>query len=179
MLGTVPQVLARRASIAVNAEMASSPACAIALLGSGSKRWVPEKREDHMASLLRTRLALTVCCAAVLAATQATPAYAASRTVHFDYTHLWLTPEFETAGGPIHFTVKACDRPTKDMTVLLRRTDGFNYDVGTETIKCRANQRATFDVGRNPAGTYEFELGKLDDGTRFKGTATYSFTGPK
>ncbi|MCX5199265.1 hypothetical protein OOK31_36200 [Streptomyces sp. NBC_00249] len=123
------------------------------------------------------RLALTACCAAALALTQAAPAHAASRTVRFDYTHLWKTPEFDISRGEIHFTVKECDRPKKDMTVLLRRTDGFNYDVGSETVKCRAGERVVF--GNEPPGTYEFELGKLDDGTYFRGTATYSFPAPR
>ncbi|WP_256864154.1 hypothetical protein [Streptomyces avermitilis] len=30
-------------------------------------------------------------------------------------------------------------------------------------------------LGRRSGGTYEFELGKLDDYKFFKGTATYSF----
>ncbi|WP_108934657.1 hypothetical protein [Streptomyces ardesiacus] len=122
------------------------------------------------------RIAIATGCAAALAVTQAAQAHAASRTVSFNYQHLWLTPEFKTGGGPIHFTVKTCNRTSQSMTVLLRRTDGFNYDIGSSTIKCRAGQRAVFDVGSNPAGTYEFELGKLDDGKYLKGTGTYSFT---
>lgn len=35
-----------------------------------------------------------------------------------------------------------------------------------------------FYTGWGYMSTYEFELGKLDDGTHFKGTATYSFTTP-
>ncbi|MET9587124.1 hypothetical protein ABZY10_29350 [Streptomyces sp. NPDC006539] len=121
-----------------------------------------------------TRTAVTACCATALALTQAAQAHAASRTVNFSYQHLWTTPEFTTGiRGAIHFTVKRCDHTSGDMTVLLRRTDGFNYDVGSETIKCRAGQTANFDD--DPAGTYEFELGKLDNGKFFKGTATYSF----
>ncbi|MGW2089277.1 hypothetical protein [Streptomyces sp. NPDC001880] len=125
------------------------------------------------------RVVLATCCVAALAVTQAAQAHAASRTVSFNYQHLWLTPEFKTGGGPIHFTVKDCNRTGQSMTVLLRRTDGFNYDVGSETIKCRAGQKAVFDVGKNPAGTYEFELGKLDDGRYLKGTGTYSFSARK
>ncbi|WP_369175777.1 hypothetical protein [Streptomyces mutabilis] len=124
-------------------------------------------------------VALTVCCTAALAVTQAAPAHAASRTVSFNYKHLWLTPEFKTGGGPIHFTVKSCDRTSQNMTVRLRRTDYLNYDVSSETIKCRAGQKVVFDVGKNPAGTYEFELGKLDDSKYVKGTATYSFSAPE
>jgi hypothetical protein len=122
------------------------------------------------------RVTFATCCAAALAVTQAAQAHAASRTVSFNYQHLWLTPEFKTGGGPIHFTVKSCNRTSQSMTVLLRRTDGFNYDIGSRAIKCRAGQRAVFDVGSNPAGTYELELGKLDDGEYLKGTGTYSFT---
>ncbi|MET7814283.1 hypothetical protein ABZT26_25970 [Streptomyces sp. NPDC005395] len=125
------------------------------------------------------RVVLAAGCTAALVVTQAAQAHAASRSVSFNYKHLWLAPEFKTGGGPIHFTVKSCDRTSQNMTVRLRRTDGFNYDVGSETIQCRAGQKVVFDVGKNPAGTYEFELGKLDDGTYLKGTATYSFNAPK
>ncbi len=121
-----------------------------------------------------SHVTVTTCCAAVLIVTQAASAHAASRTVNFEYQHIWLTPEFETGiRGRIHFTVKKCDHPNGDMTVLLRRTDGYNYVAGTEKIKCRSGQSAKFDD--HPAGTYEFELGKLDDYKFFKGTATYSF----
>jgi hypothetical protein len=120
------------------------------------------------------RATATVCCGTALALTQTAQAHAASRTVDFSYQHIWKTPDFETGiRGRIHFTVKRCDHPNGDMTVLLRRTDGFDYVVGSRTIKCRAGQTANFDD--DPAGTYEFELGKLDDYTFFKGTATYSF----
>ncbi|MGW4550211.1 hypothetical protein ACWEN4_28280 [Streptomyces violaceorubidus] len=51
-----------------------------------------------------------------------------------------------------------------------------------KTIKCRAGQ-IVFDVGMNPVGTgrcpYEFELCKLDDGTYWKGTGTYSLSASK
>ncbi|KUN50763.1 hypothetical protein AQJ43_31565 [Streptomyces avermitilis] len=121
-----------------------------------------------------TRATVTSCCAAALALTQTVQAHAASRTVNFNYQHIWKTPEFETGiRGRIHFTVKKCDHPNGDMTVLLRRTDGFNYVVGSRNIKCRAGHTANWDD--DPAGTYEFELGKLDDYKFFKGTATYSF----
>ncbi|MET8769465.1 hypothetical protein [Streptomyces sp. NPDC004658] len=126
-----------------------------------------------------TRVTTIACCTTALAITQVVQAHADSRTVSFDYTHLWTTPEFDTGGGPVHFTVKKCNRPNKDMTVRLRRTDGLNYDVDSQTIKCQAGSKVIIDVGKNPAGTYEFELGKLDDGTHFKGTATYSFTSPR
>ncbi|MFB7122193.1 hypothetical protein [Kitasatospora sp. NPDC056273] len=123
------------------------------------------------------RIAAAAGCAAVLAVTQASQAYAASRTVSFEYEHLWITPEFEAGDGNIHFTVKSCDHPKSDMTVTLRRTDGINTDLGHETILCHEGYRATFDGLRG--GTFEFELGKLDNGKAFKGTATYSFTAPK
>ncbi|WP_326812939.1 hypothetical protein OIE62_00495 [Streptomyces scopuliridis] len=125
-----------------------------------------------------TRIAVTTSCAAALAVTQAAQAHAASRTVNFNYSHLWQTPEFKTGGGAVHFTVKKCNDPHRDMTVLLRATDGINIDVGTRTIKCRAGAKAVIGDGLK-GGTFELELGKLDDNTYFKGTATYSFTAPK
>ncbi|WP_326581732.1 hypothetical protein OIE69_43990 (plasmid) [Actinacidiphila glaucinigra] len=125
------------------------------------------------------RAAVTACCVAALALTQAAQAHADSRTVNFDYQHLWITPEFKIGGGAIQFKVKKCNRPNGDMTVLLRRTDGFNYVVSSEKIRCRAGDKVVFNVGSNPAGTYEFELGKLDDYKFFKGSATYSFTSPR
>ncbi|MGW2088303.1 hypothetical protein [Streptomyces sp. NPDC001880] len=123
------------------------------------------------------RAAVTTCCAAALAVTQAAPAHAASRTVRFDFQHLWLTPEFDTGSrGTVTFTVNKCNSP-KNLTVLLRRTDGFNYISGREVIKCRAGQKINFT--QEPSGTYEFELGKLDDGDYFKGSATYMFPSPR
>ncbi|MGX4733180.1 hypothetical protein [Kitasatospora griseola] len=123
------------------------------------------------------RIALAAACVASAAVAQTTHAYAASRTVRFEYEHLWITPEFETGDGDIHFTVKSCDHSTSKMTVTLRSTDGINTDIGHETIYCREGDRATFDGLRG--GTFEFELGKLDDGRAFKGTATYSFSAPQ
>ncbi|GJF24987.1 MULTISPECIES: hypothetical protein [Streptomyces] len=125
-----------------------------------------------------SRVAVTMCCATALAVTQAAQAHAASRTVNFNYSHLWLTPEFKTGGGAVHFTVKKCNYPKRDMTVLLRATDGVNVDVGSETIKCRAGAQAVIGDGLK-SGTFELELGKLDDNKYFKGTATYSFTTPR
>ncbi|MEK0097846.1 hypothetical protein WDA79_04880 [Streptomyces sp. A475] len=121
-----------------------------------------------------TRITATALCAVALAVTQTTQAHAAGRTVRFSFQHLWLTPEFTTgARGAIHFTVKKCDHPSQKMTVLLRRTDGFNYDIGSRTLTCRAGRRAVF--ADQPKGTFEFELGKLDDGKYFKGTGTSSY----
>ena len=130
-------------------------------------------------SLMKRRLAraaVTACCAAGLAITQAVPAHAKTVQVRFDYAHLWQTPEFKTtAKGGITFKVETCNRTGQKMTVLLRRTSGINHDIGTRTIKCSAKQTASF---RNvAAGTYEFELGKLDDGRHFQGLASYTFTG--
>lgn len=124
-----------------------------------------------------THIAVTMSCAVALAITQAAQAHAASRTVNFNYSHLWLTPEFKTGGGAVHFTVKKCNYPNRDMTVLLRATDGINVDVGSRAIKCRAGTKAVIGDGLK-GGTYELELGKLDDNKYFKGTATYSFNAP-
>ncbi|MFJ8856122.1 hypothetical protein [Streptomyces sp. NPDC102437] len=124
------------------------------------------------------RASVALSCACALVVMQAAQAEAASRTVNFNYSHLWLTPEFKTGGGAVHFTVKNCNYPKRDMTVLLRATGGINTDIGTETIKCRAGARATIGKGLKP-GTFELELGKLDDGKRFKGTGTISFAAPK
>ncbi|MFI9781791.1 hypothetical protein ACIHCV_45720 [Streptomyces sp. NPDC051956] len=122
-----------------------------------------------------TPVAGTALCGAALSVTQAAPAHATTQTVSFTYQHLWLTPEISTrVRGAISFIVQKCDHPNQKMTVLLRRTDGFNYDIGSRTIYCRAGQRAAF--ADQPKGTFEFELGKLDDGKVFKGTGTSSFT---
>ncbi|MFJ2188744.1 hypothetical protein ACIOJE_12420 [Kitasatospora sp. NPDC087861] len=123
------------------------------------------------------RIAVAACCTAVLAVSQASLAYAASRTVSFEFQHLWITPEFETGDGDIRFTVKSCNRPKSEMTVTLRSADGINTDIGHRTIECREGNGVVFDGLRG--GTFEFELGKLDDGKTFKGTATYSFPAPK
>ncbi|MFJ6380822.1 hypothetical protein ACIQI7_12610 [Kitasatospora sp. NPDC092039] len=123
------------------------------------------------------QIALAATCTAVLAATQTSQAFAASRTVSFEYTHLWVTPEFETGDGTIALTVKSCNRPKSDMTIALRSTDGINTDIGHERIRCAEGSRVSFDGLKG--GTFEFELGKLDDGTTFKGTATYSYPAPK
>lgn len=125
-----------------------------------------------------SRASVALCCACALGVMQAAQAHAASRTVNFNYSHLWPTPEFKTGGGAVHFTVKNCNYPKRDMTVLLRATDGINTDIGTETIKCRAGGKAVIGRGLKP-GTFELELGKLDDGDYFKGTGTISFTAPK
>ncbi len=138
------------------------------------RRKVFDMPTHHAALRHLSRIAAILCCSTTLAVTQVASASAASRTVNFEYQHIWLTPEFKTGiRGRIHFTVKKCDHPNGDMTVLLRRTDGYNYVSGTEKIKCRDGQTAKFED--HPAGTYEFELGKLDDYKFFKGTATYSF----
>ncbi|MFE1365639.1 hypothetical protein ACFW84_15545 [Streptomyces anulatus] len=124
------------------------------------------------------RASVALCCACVLGVLQAAPAHAASRTVNFNYSHLWLSPEFKTGGGAVHFTIKNCNYPERDMTVLLRATHGINTDIGTETIKCRKGAKTAIGKGLKP-GTFELELGKLDDGKYFKGAGTISFTAPK
>lgn len=73
--------------------------------------------------------------------------------------------------------MKSCNRTKSDMTITLRNTDGPNTDIGHERVKCAEGSRASFDGLKG--GTFEFELGKLDDGTTFKGTATYSYPAPK
>ncbi|MGW7579233.1 hypothetical protein [Streptomyces sp. NPDC054765] len=122
------------------------------------------------------RIAATACCAAALAVTQTVQAYAASRTVSFNFEHLWQTPEFKTAGGAIAFRVIKCNRPNSDMTVVLWDTDGWNQELERAVIKCRPGARATLGDGTKP-GNFMFELGKLDDGKALKGTATYSYRG--
>lgn len=143
------------------------------------EHWNEPNREIVTRSLMKRRLAraaVTACCAAGLAITQAVPAHAKTVKVRFDYAHVWKTPEFKTtATGRITFKVETCNRAGQKMTVLLRRTSGFNHDIATRTIKCSAGQTATFqNVAR---ATYEFELGKLDDGKHFQGLASYTFTG--
>ncbi|MFJ4671533.1 hypothetical protein [Kitasatospora purpeofusca] len=123
------------------------------------------------------RIALAASCTAVLVVTPASHACAASRTVGFEYQHLWITPEFKTSDGTIKLTVKSCNHPKSDMTVTLRSTDGINTDIGHERIKCAEGNTVSFDGLRG--GTFEFELGKLDDGTTHKGTATYTYSTPK
>lgn len=124
------------------------------------------------------RLAVTAGCAAVLTVAQVTQAQAKTRVVSFNYRHLWVAPEITTtAKAPISFTIRRCDHPHSDMTVLLRDTDGINQDMASETIKCRAGQKATFRFfGKGYApSTYEVELGKLDDGKSFRGSGFYTF----
>ncbi|MFD8414613.1 hypothetical protein ACFV2Q_23120 [Streptomyces sp. NPDC059650] len=122
------------------------------------------------------RIVAPACCAAVLALTQTVNAYAASRTVNFNFEHLWQTPEFKTGGDTISFRVARCNRPNKDMTVVLWNTDGWNQELDRAVIKCRPNASAKLGAGTKP-GHFMFELGKLDDGKAFKGTATYSYRG--
>ncbi|SNT34246.1 hypothetical protein [Actinacidiphila glaucinigra] len=123
------------------------------------------------------RVGAAAICAATLVLGQGTPASATSRTVSFEFLHTLETKPFPLKyGGKSGLLITKCiASPAKNLKVTLWRSRvGLDTAMGSQTINCKAKQRAEF-LQAPLNGSYYFELKKIEDGELFKGTAVISY----